>query len=75
MVSMPRAKPPPDPKPPPAPPPVPERSDTEVQALAEEQRLALQARRGRAKTWLTGGMGASTTPTTAVRFLGGAAET
>lgn len=60
---------------PPPLPPAPERTSDEVDALAEEQRLELQKRKGRASTWLTGGGGATTPSSSAVRFLGGAART
>ena len=56
------------------PPPVPERSDTETQTLAEEQRKRFFGRSGRASTMLTGGSGVDE-GSAAVRFLGGAAKT
>lgn len=60
---------------PPPLPPAPERTTEEVDALAEAQRMEFQKRKGRASTWLTGGSGATTPSTSAVRFLGGAAKT
>lgn len=55
-------------------PPAPERTDTETQALADEQRKRFaSAGGGRAATFLTGG--GTTAGSSAVRFLGGAAAT
>lgn len=53
-------------------PPPPERSDSETQALADEQRRKF-ATPGRAATFLTGA--GTTQGSSAVRFLGGAAAT
>lgn len=59
----------PDPLPPP-----PERSGSETQALAEQQRSQFFRRGGRATTMLTGGAGTEG-DSGAIRFLGGAART
>lgn len=59
----------PDPLPPP-----PERSGSETQALAEQQRAQFARRGGRATTMLTGGTGTEG-GSGAIRFLGGAART
>jgi hypothetical protein len=55
-------------------PPPPEKSDAEIQSLAEKQRAAFAARKGRAATELTGGQGTSG-GSSVIRFLGGAAPT
>lgn len=56
-------------------PPAPERTSTETQNLADEQRRRFAMNQaGRAATMLTGGSGTSGA-SAAVRFLGGAART
>lgn len=54
-------------------PPPPERTDTETQQLAEEQRKRFAAPGGRSSTWLSAG--GTSAPSSAVRFLGGASAT
>ena len=54
-------------------PPAPERTDTETQVLADEQRKRYASGGGRASTFLSGG-GVSQ-GSSAVRFLGGASAT
>lgn len=67
------------PKPPPVQavdplPPPPERSDTETEALAAQQRRRFSRRAGRASTFLTAGRDL-TSGSAAVRALGGAGGT
>lgn len=55
-------------------PPAPERSDSQTQELADEQRKKFAGSKGgRASTFLT--QGGTTASSSAVRFLGGAAAT